>query len=383
MTRRLEFPLLKGRAAASLGGLQPIIAICVALLVSGVFIVALGQNPLSAYKALAGGAFIGKSSLANSAVDMIPLLFTGLSVAVSFRAGIWNIGAEGQLYFGAASATFVALLPWGAPRAIEVTACLLAGVLGGILWTVIPAVLYAYRGINEIVTTLMANFIAIAFVDYLVDSSYGPLGDHSAAYSESRQIPQRAQLPVLEGGTSLHAGLIIAILLALALFLVISFTTFGFELRLIGSNPVAGLFAGVSGPSKKVAIMLLSGGIAGLSGAVTITGLLHALYADFSPGWGYSGIAVALLAGNNPVFCVVSAAFFGSLAAGANNMQQVTGIQTSVVDVVEGLTIMLLISRPLQAALRRWRARLEGGDNQPPQRPGSDLQREPAAERVS
>jgi simple sugar transport system permease protein len=346
----------------------PLASVGAALAVSAVISVIVGANPLEAYGAMLQGSAGGVGSLATTAVRTTPLLLTGLSVALSFRAGVFNVGAEGQLYAGAALATVVALLPIGLPPLLHVPLTLAAGFVGGALWALVPALLRAYRGVSEVVTTLMLNFVGIQLVSYLVDPITGPLGERGASYAQSPTIPHSAELPILIRGTSLHAGLLIGVALAAGLFVLLKYTPIGFRLRMLGGNPVAARFAGLSSSREIVIVMLLSGGIAGLAGAAEIMGLRHRLYDRFSPGYGYDGIAVALLAASNPLAVLVSATFFGGLRAGANAMQQATGIETSVVLVIQALTILFVIFGPL----RSWASRRAAREAEPFPEEGSN-----------
>ena len=342
----------------------PLVSIAAALAVSAVLIVIAGAIPIKAYGAMLEGAVGGIGSLATTGVRTTPLVLTGLAVALSFRAGVFNVGAEGQLYAGAALATIVGLVPLDLPWIVHVPLTLAAGFVGGALWAFVPAWLRAYRGVSEVVTTLMLNFVAIQFVSYLVDPIVGPIGERGAAYAQSPTLPGSATLPILIRGTSLHAGLLIGIALAIGLFVLIRYTPIGFRLRMLGGNPIAARFAGLSSSREIVTVMLLSGGIAGLAGAIEVMGLRHRLYDHFSPGYGYDGIAVALLAGSNPLGVLLSAFFFGGLRAGANAMQQATGIETSVVLIIQALTILFVIFGPLRGWARARATRVKRPDEE-------------------
>jgi ABC-type uncharacterized transport system permease subunit len=340
--------LLRLGRGLALRAVTPALSVLAAFTVSSVIILAVGANPLIAYEAMFRGAFGSVGSLATTGVRMTPILFTGLAVALSFRAGIFNVGAEGQLYAGAALGAAIALAPLGIPGVVQVTLALVGGMVGGALWALVPGYLRAYRGVSEVVTTLMLNFVGILLVSYLVDPIDGPIGQHGAAYAQSLPIQKVAELPILIRGTSLHAGLILGIALAVGLFVLIGYTPLGFRLRMLGSNPLAARFAGLRSAREIMTVMLLSGGIAGLAGAVEVIGLRYRLYDHFSPGYGYDGIAVALLGGSNPIGVIFSSGFFGALRAGANSMQQATGIETSVVLSIQALTILFVILGPLR-----------------------------------
>lgn len=333
---------------AAYRAVTPVLSVFLAFLVSAAIILAVGTDPIVAFGSMLNGAFGSQTALATTGVRMTPILFTGLAVAVSFRAGVFNVGAEGQLYLGAAFGAAVALLPIGLPAVLHIPLALIAGFIGGAAWAFVPGYLRAYRGVSEVVTTLMLNFVAIQLVSYLVDPLVGPIGERGAAYAQSSVIDPAAKLPILLRGTSLHAGLLLGLALAIALWVLIGYTRLGFRMRMLGANPIAARFAGVKSAREIMTVMLLSGGIAGLAGAVEVIGLRYRLFDHFSPGYGYDGIAVALLANSNPLGVILSSGFFAALRAGANSMQQATGIETSVVLIIQALTILFLIFRPLR-----------------------------------
>jgi simple sugar transport system permease protein len=320
--------------------------VLLAFAVSAVLIYLVGANPLEAYAAMLQGSIGGVAALTTTGVRMTPLLLAGLGVAISFRAGVFNIGAEGQLYLGAIGATIVGLMPLAIPGWLHALLALIAGVIGGAIWAAIPGYLLAYRGISEVILTLMLNYVGIYLASYLVDTESGPLGERGASYSQSEQIQEAARLPVLVTGTSLHLGLIIGVVLAVALWAMIRWTPFGFRLRMVGANPIAARYAGVLVGRQIVAVMALSGGLAGLAGAIEVLGLRYRLFENFSPGYGYDAIAVALLANSNPLGVIASSAFFGALQAGANRMQQTVNIETSLVFVIQALTVIFVIAAP-------------------------------------
>lgn len=341
----------------------PVVSVAAALTISGLLIVIAGANPLEAYAEMARGAVGSVGSLSTTGVRMTPILLTGLAVAISFRAGVFNVGAEGQLYLGAGLATIIALMPLGIPAPLHALLALLGGGLGGALWIAIPAWLRAYRGVSEVVTTLMLNFVGLYLIAWLVDPVIGPIGERDASYAQSPVIESSARLPVIIPGTSLHAGLLLGIGVAIALTILLRWTNLGFRLRMLGENVTAARFTGISASRQIIVAMLLSGAIAGLAGAGEVLGLRLRLFDRFSPGYGYDGIAVALLANSSPPAVVLSSAFFGALRAGANAMQQKTGIETSLILIVQALTILFVLFGPLRgwvAARVARRARRRG-----------------------
>lgn len=327
--------------------LEPIrrsaVAAACALATTGALVAGVGADPIEGLTALVEGSVGSVDALAVTAVRTTPLLLAGLGVALSFRGGLFNIGAEGQLYLGALGATIVGLWPWSLPGWLHMLTALAAGFVFGALWAAVPGLLRAYRGTSEVVITLMLNYVAIELIGFFVDTDTGPLGERGASYSQSAPIVQSATLPTLVAGTSLHAGILVAIVAALALHLLMAYTPFGFRVRMVGASPRAARYAGVAISRHIVLIMLLSGGLAGLAGASEVLGLRHRLYDRFSPGYGFDAIAVALLAQCHPMALIATAGFFGALRAGANQLQQSTGIEVSLILIIQALTVLFVV----------------------------------------
>ena len=322
---------------------RPVYAIGLAFLVSAIMIGASKVNPLTAYVALFQGAFGSLAGLANTCVRATPLLLSGLGIAYGFKAGLLNIGAEGQMYAGGAAATVVALIPLPVPAFLHVTLAVLAGFAGGLIWGYIPGYLRAYRGVSEIVVTLMLNYVGIYFINWLVEEPH-PLAELNTTFPQSPIIEKSAQLPILIKGTSMHAGIILGVVLGLILYLLLRYTPFGFKTRMIGQNPEAARYAGVRVKRQILFAMLISGGFGGLAGASEVLGLKHRLFDYFVGGVGYEAIAVALLANSNPLGVIFSAFFFGALKAGANKMQIVSGIESSMALIVLALAVLFVIA---------------------------------------
>jgi len=326
-----------------IAGARPLLAIILALLVSAVLIIAAGANPIDAYIALAEGAFGSGLALANTAVRATPLLLGGLGFAFAHKAGLVNIGIEGQMYAGAAAATAIGIIPLPVPIWLHLIIAVMAGFLGGVVWGAIPGYLRAYRGISEIVVTLMLNYIAILLISWLVTEP-GPLADQDAFFPMSPAILPGAQLPQLAKGTSLHGGIIVGLVIAVILFLVLRYSPFGFRTRMVGANPESTRYAGVRVPRQILLVMLLSSGLGGLAGASEVLGLKLRLFDSFVGGVGYEAIAVALLANNNPLGVILTAFFFGALKAGASKMQIVAGIETSIILITQALAVVFIIA---------------------------------------
>jgi general nucleoside transport system permease protein len=324
-----------------LAGSRPVLSILLAFLVSGVIIALQGINPFVAYSVLLEGAFGSVFAIANTCVRTTPLLIGALGMTLGVRGGLFNVGAEGQLYIGAAAATAVGLIPLPVPSWLHITLALVAGILGGSFWALLPAYLRAYRGISEIVVTIMLNFVAIYLVSYLVHEPR-LLAEEGASYAQSRTILPSTFLPILVPGTSMHTGILLAVALAFVLHFVLKYTAFGFRTRMVGANPDAAYYAGISVKRSLFTTFLIVGGFSGLMGAVEILGLKHSLFDMFSGGMGYETVSVALLGGVNPLGVLGSAFFFGGLRAGGNLMQQTVGVASSMVQVIQALAVLFL-----------------------------------------
>lgn len=323
-------------------GSRPIISILLAFVVSGIIIIIQGINPLEAYAAVLRGAFGSLVAFGNTTVKATPLLIGALGMTLGIKGGLFNVGGEGQLYIGAAAATAIGLIPIPVPPWLHVTLSMLAGALGGMAWVILPAYLRAYRGISEIVVTIMLNFVAIYFVSYLVHEPR-LLAQEGASYAQSRTILESAELPLLVQGTSMHAGIIIALILAAVLYFVLKYTSFGFRTKMVGTNPDASEYVGIKVKSSLFTTFMLVGAFYGLVGAIEIVGFKHSLYDYFSGGMGYETITVALLGNTHPIGVVFAAFFFGGLRAGGNLMQQTVGIPSSMVQVIQALAVLFLI----------------------------------------
>ncbi len=340
-----------------LTGGRPLIAIALALIVGAGLILAYGASPLQAYAAMLSGSVGSVAAIANTGVRTAPLLLGGLGVALGFQAGLLNVGVEGQIYTGAAAATAVALTHLPVPSWMHVSLAVIAGFLGGAAWGILPAYLKAFRGVSEIVITLMLNYVAIQLASLLVHEP-SPLAKQNAFYPQSPTILPSARLPVLIKGTSLHAGLLIGLALAVAIFLALRYTPFGYRTRMTGQNPEAARYAGVKVRWQIVLVLILSAGLGGLAGTGEVLGLKLALYDYFSNGLGYDGIAVALMANSHPLGVVLAALFFGALRAGAGKMQVAVGIETPIAQVIQALAVLFVIA--IGFGERRRMRKLEG-----------------------
>jgi simple sugar transport system permease protein len=271
-----------------------------------------------------------------------PLMLTGLAVAIAFRAGVFNIGAEGQFIVGAAAAAATSLALPNAPPVLAWAFVLLAGGLAGAGWAAIAGVLRVRFHVLEVISTIMLNFVAVHLVSYLVR---GPLQEPTRVFPQTPSIPDVARLPRLGSVTRLHAGFIVALIACVAVWWIMRNTAAGFRLRAVGANPDAARSAGLI-DVKRVTMraFLVSGAFAGVAGAIEVSGVTYALYENISPGYGYTAIAVALLARLNPAAVILTGMLFGMLEAGAAAMQRDAGVPSVVVSVVEAAIILTLIA---------------------------------------
>ncbi len=339
-----------------------LLAIAVAFGVSILVLIAAGSDPIVALGALVGGALGDRYALADTALKTCPLLFTGLAVAIAFRAGVWNIGAEGQLLVGALAATAIGSAAGALPAPLPAICALGSGVLAGAAWGGLAALLRVTRNVSEIIGTIMLNFIAIRLVGWAV---HGPMMEQAARYPQSDLLPASALLPTLVD--RVHAGTLLALLAALAIWIVLFRTTVGFRWRAVGANPRAAAVQGFDPNRALVSVMLTSGALAGAAGAIEVLGVTGRLYGQFSAGHGYTAIAVALLARLHPGGVVLAAILFGALAAGAGAMQRVAGVSAVFVSVVQAVTVFSVLAleavRPRRGAHHRGGA--DGGGESP------------------
>lgn len=322
-----------------------------ALLVSVLTIVAAGADPARALGALLHGALGDRFAVADTLGRSCPLVLTGLAVALAFQAGVWNIGAEGQLLVGALAATATAGALRDLPFPLPVAAALAAGAGAGAFWAWIPALLKVHRNVSEVIATIMANFVAARLVGWAV---HGPLMEAGGRYPQSDALTAAARLPATANGV--HLGILLAALLVPAVTVLVGRTALGFRWRAAGDNPEAARIAGLAPAGAIVSVMLTSGALAGLAGAIELTGVTGRLYEQFSAGQGYTAIAVALLGRLHPAGVAAAALFFGALAAGSGAMQRAADVSAVFVAIVQAAVIFALLAADSPVLARRRRA---------------------------
>ena len=323
------------------------LALGLAVLAAG--LQAAGYDAAAALAALWRGAAGSWYALTSATlVRAIPLTIIGLGIALAFRAGAFNIGAEGQFYAGAIVATWVGLHVGGWPPVLAVALVLAAATLAGAAWVVVPVWLKLRFDVLEVISTLLLSFIAESLVSLMVQ---GPLQEGQRVYPQSDPIADAARLPMLPG-SRLHAGLLLALLAAVALWYLFRRTLWGFRLKAVGAGPRAAEISGRIDARRMAAVALLgSGALAGLAGGVEVSGVSYALFQNLSPGYGFTAIAVALLARLNPLGVLATGVLFGALEAGAGAMQRDAGVPAVAVYVVEAVVIIVVLLA--EAAARR------------------------------
>lgn len=347
---------LEPKPAPSLGVLlvYPLGAIAVTVVLASLLVLAAGASPFSVFYLVAKGAAGSQFALLETLTRATPLIFTGLAVAVAFRARLWNIGAEAQLYVGAVVTVVLGtgLLPW--PSFLLLPVIAICAMAAGAALLAGPAVLKTRFGVDEVVTTLLLNFIVLLFVSMLLE---GPLKDPSGlGWPQSQKVIDAARLPRIIQGKRLHYGFVLALISALAIWVVMKKTTLGYEMRAVGHNPEAARFAGIPVNAVLMKTALLSGGLAALAGFSEVAGLKGNLTLDLSPGFGYSGIVVAMLAMLNPLGVVLAAIFVAGIFVGADAMSRSAGVPSYIADVMVATALLTMVTALLFSRYRlRWR----------------------------
>ncbi len=334
--------------------LYPLGAILATLAIASILVLLAGASPLSVFWLVLKGAAGSQFAFLETLTRATPLIFTGLAVAIAFRAKLWNIGAEAQLYIGAVlTATLgTGLLPL--PSLVLIPIIALAAMAAGGLLLLGPAILKTRLGVDEVVTTLLLNFVVILFVSLLLE---GPLKDPMGlGWPQSKRVIAEAQLSRLITGKRLHLGFVLALVSALITWFIIKKTTLGYEMRAVGHSPDAARFAGIPVNMVLMKTALLSGGLAALAGFSEVSGLKGNLTLDLSPGFGYTGIVVAMLAMLNPLGVVLTAVFVAGIFVGADAMSRSAGVPSYIAQVMVATALLTMVSAIMLTRYRvRWR----------------------------
>lgn len=347
---------LEPKPAPSLGVLlvYPVAAIAATLVIASLLVLAAGASPFSVFYLVAKGAAGSQFALVETLTRATPLIFTGLAVAVAFRAKLWNIGAEAQLYMGAVVTVVLGTGALPLPPALLVPLLALAAMLAGALLLLGPAVLKTRFGVDEVVTTLLLNFVVLLFVSMLLEGVLkDPMG---LGWPQSQKLIAEARLPRIVTGKRLHYGFVVALVAAVAVWVVMKKTVLGYEMRAVGHNPQAARFLGIPVNRVLMKTALFSGGLAALAGFSEVAGLKGNLTLDLSPGYGYSGIVVAMLAMLNPLGVVISAIFVAGIFVGADAMSRSAGVPSYIADVMVATALLTMVTAMLLVRYRvRWR----------------------------
>ncbi len=329
---------LKARGAQPL--LRAATSIGLALVITSLLILMAGKNPIEAYGHLVLGAFGSWDRVIVGLNKTTPYLLCAIGIALCFRGQVINIGAEGQIALGGVAAAAVALYASAWPGWLLIPACLAAGTASGAAWAGVAAAIRVTRGVHEVLVTLLMNFVALLIVSEVL---HGAMGEVGAGFPQTPQFEPNAWLPKLVAGTDLHIGALLALIATAIAAFVLWRTTLGFRWRLVGASTSAARYAGVSPGRAVFGLMLTAGGLAGLAGAIECLGIHYRLIEGFSAGFGFNAVAIALMGALNPLYVLPAALFFGFLETGALAMQRQMGVPSSLVLVIQGLTMVFVL----------------------------------------
>jgi ABC-type uncharacterized transport system permease subunit len=326
-----------------------LVAILMAFIVGAIILKMTGYSPLEAYGAMLRGAFGDVYGIGQTFTQATPIIFTALAFLFAFKSGLFNIGAEGQFLVGALGATLVGISFNGLPAFLHVPLALLAGALAGGLWGFIPALLKTKFGAHEVITTMMLSYVALYLTGYMVNYPFKAPG----WVAQTVPIAPSAELPRILPPTQLSASIFVAGLLALGTQYILRKTAFGFEIRATGLNPDAAQNAGIDVDRRLILALVVSGAIAGLGGSGEILGVHRRFIEGFSPGYGWDGLAVALVGGNNPYGALLAAVLFGALRSGGMVMTRATGVPLDIIFLLRALVILFVAAPMLIRSLLR------------------------------
>lgn len=319
----------------------PIIAVVVSLLISAILIIYAKGNPLEAYYYILKGSWGSRFAITETLVKTGPLLFTGLAASLAFNAKFWNIGMEGQLYAGAIASVWVGITFTTWPSYILIPFIIVISFIAGGLWGMLAGYLKIRFNANEVVTTIMLNYIMINIVGLLV---HGPWKDPKTMWPSSPLVAKAARFPLLVKRSRLHLGVLLAFIAAILIFILLKKMVIGYRIRAVGASPKASLYAGINLNKILLITILISGGLAGLAGAGEAVGVQKKLIEGLSPGYGYAGVVVGLLGRLHPIGVMLSATFFASLITGTGMMQRLTDVPVALTYAVQGITLITILA---------------------------------------
>jgi len=330
-----------------------VVALIAAMLVSAILIKLANASPLEAFINLFKGAFGNKRAILETLTKSTPLILTGLATVIAFRGKIWSIGQEGQFFLGAIGGYWAYRIFEGLPAAALVPIVILGAFLVGAFGGMLAGLLKAYFNVDVIISTVMGNYIIDYFLSFMLSGS-GPWREPGSYYQQTAEITENAYYPLLFANARIHMGFLIAIACSMIVYLILNHTPFGYQLRAFGSNPRAAKFKGINTNKIIILTMFISGGLAGLAGTGELFGVQYRLRPDLSPGYGYTGIIVAMLAGLNPIGVIPAAILFGALINGSAQMRIATGVPTALTFAIQAIVLLSLLSAQV---LTRFRVR--------------------------
>jgi len=311
------------------------------IILSSVIIVIVKGNPINVWLAIFYGSIGSRFAVIETIVKTVPLLFTGLAVAVAFRIKFWNIGAEGQLYAGGLAAAAIGILPIKIPTPIHIALVIIGGFIAGGVCASVAGYLKIKLKVNEVVTTILMNYIIILLISTLLD---GPWRDLASGWPHSPPINNSARFPILIPGSRFHLGIIFAIIVVLIVYVILEKSILGYEINAIGGNPIAAYFTGIPRDMAILTTAFISGGIAGLAGVNEVCAIQYYLHETLSTGYGYAGVVIAMLGVLNPIGVVLGAFYFAMIINGAEYMSRTTGVPIFLTEVIQGITLITILA---------------------------------------
>lgn len=357
---------MRALAPKLIGLVVPLGAVIAALLVGAIMMGALGANPIEGYKALIEGSFGDADAIADTALKSMPLLLVGVGICIAFRAGVINIGGEGQIIAGAILSASTALVVPGLPAIVLVPLVMIAGALGGAIWGAIPGALKAYAGVNEILSTIMMNIVAAQIMSFLLLDILIEKGEGAIKIQQTERLSENADLPLLGGGTRMHLGIIVAIVVAILGYILLFRTASGLRLRSVGHNPDASRYAGMPVKRSIVLALTYSGACSGVAGAVLVFGSeSHRLVGEggaaaFTQSAGFNGIVAALFGGLHPLLTIPASFLFGAMLNGGISLQRAVQVPSALIIALNGVVVIFVVgSLKLRPRLQRWAETLQ------------------------
>ena len=321
----------------------PIVAVILSLIIGMFIIKAAGKSPIQAYRALFLGAFGDLNAVGNTLSRATPLIFTGLGVAIAFKCGLFNIGVEGQLLVGAMAAAIIGHYVTFLPGPLHLIVTVIGAIIAGSLWGLVPGLLKAYRGVHEVLISIMMNYIGVSLISFVVEKLRQTGVPRTPDILKSAEFARFSDMfDVAFGESTVSVGFILAVIASILIYILIEKTVLGYELRAVGTSPLAAENGGIKISKNILLVMIISGALAGLAGADRVLGEYHALISGVSAGLGFEGMAVALLVNNNPIGIIFSGILFGALASGGLNMSLLAGVPQEIVSMIQAIIIFFI-----------------------------------------